>query len=126
MTEVEVIEPFKYGGETLEEETVADLPDSVAQSAIDRGYTEETGGVRRRHRAVLKRRGSRATCRRNGARPGRVGKGSGAERGWRSGRGSAARGAGTSKRKFIDNFTFTVLGIFSPILRKLILLAISR
>ncbi|KXA92033.1 hypothetical protein AKJ64_04210 [candidate division MSBL1 archaeon SCGC-AAA259E17] len=44
MTEVKVIEPFKYGGETLEEGTVVDLPDGVAQSAIDRGYAEETGG----------------------------------------------------------------------------------
>jgi len=37
---VEVTREFKYGGETLEEGTVQDLPDSAAESAIDKGYAE--------------------------------------------------------------------------------------
>jgi len=43
---VKVNREFKYGGETLEEGTVHDLPDSAAESAIDRGYAEKAeGGV---------------------------------------------------------------------------------
>jgi len=37
---VKVNREFKYGGETLEEGTVQDLPDSAAESAIDKGYAE--------------------------------------------------------------------------------------
>jgi len=37
---VKVNREFKYGGETLEEGTVHELPDSAAESAIDRGYAE--------------------------------------------------------------------------------------
>jgi len=37
---VKVNREFRYGGEALEEGTVHDLPDSAAESAIDKGYAE--------------------------------------------------------------------------------------
>lgn len=44
MVEVKVIEPFKYGGKTLEVGDTVDLPDSAAESAVEKGYAEKTDG----------------------------------------------------------------------------------
>lgn len=45
MTEVLINRKFKYGGETYNSGQTADLPDSVASEAIDKGYAEETSEI---------------------------------------------------------------------------------